>query len=264
MTEDYTYRFSGIARLYGQESLKKLQSSRILVVGLGGVGSWVVESLARSGVGTIGLVDFDDICISNTNRQLHALEGEIGKQKTESLKARSLKINPEVDILSFNLPYSLETEESIFAETYDVVIDCIDHAHTKLFLAKACLKRKIPQVVVGSAGGRRDPQLIKACDLSKTREDNLLAMLRKDLRRQCGLPRKGKMGIQAIYSQEKPLYPLGEDKFTRLKPDDFKKPLDCSTGFGTVTHITGTFAFLAAHVAIQNRLSQPFLESESK
>lgn len=252
MNQNLIDRFGGISRIFGEKGLQKINSSRVLVVGLGGVGSWSVEALARSGVGTLVLCDFDDICVSNTNRQLHALDGEIGKQKTLALKDRVKKINPEIQVEVFDEPFGLENQHKIFEMKYDCVIDAIDHAHTKLFLAKACQNKQVPEVVVGSAGGRMDPTKIQCTDLSKASEDPLLSILRKDLRRQAGFPRKGKMGIDCVYSLEKPLYPVGCDEFTREKPESFKKPLDCSTGFGTLTHITGTFGFMAAHACLQS------------
>lgn len=251
MNENLTYRFGGVSRVYGASNLVKFNNSKVLVVGLGGVGSWCVEALARSGIGSISLCDFDDICISNTNRQLHALEGEIGRFKTESLKDRLLKINPEIEIQIFNDGYSLETESNIFNNHYDFVIDAIDKSLTKFHLANACIERNIKEVVVGSAGGRLDPTQIVLGDLSKSHEDTLLSILRKDLRRKRGLPRKGKMGIDCIHSTEKPRFPLGPDDFTNVKPDHFKKPLDCSTGFGTITHVTGSFGFLATHACLK-------------
>lgn len=257
MDENWQNRFSGIARLYGEESLEVFRRSHALVVGLGGVGSWTVEALARSGVGAITLVDFDDICVSNTNRQSHTLENTVGKLKTQVLKTRLQAINPKIRIAVIEEAYSPEMNSVLFSESKDVVVDAIDRSHTKLFLAQACLERKVPEVVVGSAGGRLAPQLIKTGDLSQSLEDNLLSILRKDLRRQSGLPRKGKMGIDVVYSLEKPRYPLGPDEFSVHKPADrTKRPLDCSTGFGTSTAMTGTFGFLAADLALKALLKK--------
>lgn len=249
-------RFSGIERLYGKFNLAKLAKAHVLVIGLGGVGSWVVESLVRSGVGRLTMVDYDDICITNTNRQVHALTGNVGKLKTQTLKERAEMINPAVQIDLIEEAYELATEDLIFVQPYDVVVDAIDQGHKKLFLACACAKHKISQVIVGSAGGRSDPSQIKVGDLAETFEDPLLAILRKDLRQQAGFPRKGPMGIQAVFSAEKPMYPARDCTLgtSAEKPENFKKPLDCATGFGTVTHITGTMGFMASHLVIRQLL----------
>lgn len=258
-------RFGGIGRLYGEASLKRLAQAHVVVIGLGGVGSWVVESLVRTGVGRLTLVDFDDICITNTNRQIHALTNSVGKMKTVALKERAESINPNVKIDLIEEAYTRETEDRIFFQSYDVLVDAIDQGHKKLFLAQACLQRKISQVIVGSAGGRQDPTQIKASDLADSYEDPLLAILRKDLRQQAGFPRRGPMGIQTVFSAEKPMYPVTEKCVTEggelavqsvaglvtTKPASFKKPLDCATGFGTVSHVTGTFGFMASHLAVQ-------------
>lgn len=255
-SEPLSFRFAGIERLYGKTGLQKLNNAHVAIIGLGGVGSWIVESLVRSGVGRLTLVDFDEVCISNTNRQIHAVTGNIGRMKTKVLQERAEAIHPAVQIHLIEEAFNLETEELIFAQPYDVVIDAIDQGHKKLFLAQACLKRGIPQVIVGSAGGRHDPTQIKTGDLAESYEDPLLAILRKDLRQQAGLPRKkkGPMGIQSVFSAEKPRYPVSENcetAFSDTKPESFKKPLDCATGFGTVSHVTGTFGFMASHLAIK-------------
>lgn len=253
---DLDFRFGGIQRLYGREGFKKIHSSHICIVGLGGVGSWAVESLARSGVGKLTLVDFDDICVSNTNRQLPAMEGNVGKLKSQVLKDRVLKINPDINVEIKDLAYGRDTESEIFSDEFDVVVDAIDHGLTKLHLVLACFERKVPVVVAGSAGGRFNPSHIETSDLSKTHEDAMLSILRKDLRRQAGFPRKGPMGIPCVYSTEKVIYSDAEGCLTHDKPQDFKKPLDCSTGLGTVTHITGNFGFCLSHLALQEVLNK--------
>ena len=249
---DQLFRFGGIKRLYGDEAFIKIQKSHVLVVGLGGVGSWVVESLARSGVGHLSIVDFDDLCVSNTNRQIHALEGNIGKQKTKVLEERLKKINPYIKITVFDEPYSLDTESEIFKDSFDVVVDAIDHGLTKFQLVMACKERNTKVIVAGSAGGRVDPLQIKSSDISVTYQDKLLSILRKDLRRQGGFPRKGSMGIECVFSPERTSYADEEGCVTIDKPASFKKPLDCSTGLGTATHMTGGFGFVMSHLALQN------------
>lgn len=254
--QDIEFRFSGLRRLYGAEDFQKIARGHVLVVGLGGVGSWTVESLVRSGVGTITLVDFDDICVSNTNRQLHALDGNVGKLKTHALLERAKKINPHVNVNVIDEAYSPETEDLLFTRPVDVVVDAIDRSLTKFHLVRACQVRKIPVVVAGSAGGRWDPSLIQKADLSKCSEDKLLAILRKDLRRQANFPRKGTMGVSCVFSTEKIKFVGGDGQVSLEKPDHFRKTLDCTTGLGTVTHVTGTFGFFLGHLAIEKLRAQ--------
>ena len=254
-SEENLFRFGGIQRLYGKKSFETLNRSRVLIVGLGGVGSWVVESLVRSAVGSLTLVDFDDICMSNTNRQIQAMNGNLGKLKSQVLKERALQINPMAEVISMDQAFDLDSEAEIFSRDYDLVVDALDHGLTKYYLSRNCAKRKIPIVVVGSAGGRRDPSQIKTGDLASVFNDRLLSILRKDLRRQADFPRKGPMGIACVFSTERALYPTCDDDVTTEKPAEFKKPLDCATGLGTATHLTGSFGFMAAHLAINQLLS---------
>ena len=154
--EYYDIRFSGIERLYGKDGAKKVRHSHVLVVGLGGVGSWVVEALARTGVEKLTLVDFDDICVSNTNRQIHATENNVGRMKTQALKERVESINKNCQVNLIEEAFNKETETLIFKVNYDVAIDCIDKSIEKEQLIVACRERNIPIVVIGSAGGRKD------------------------------------------------------------------------------------------------------------
>ena len=248
------HRFGGIQRLYGQDQFKTIQSAHIAVIGLGGVGSWTVEALARTGVGHLTLVDFDDICISNTNRQIHALQETVGKLKTQVLQERVAKINPAATVTCLDLPYDKDNESEIFNAPFDGMVDAIDHAYTKYYMALACRERKIPLVLSGSAGGRLDPSQIKTADLSRTVEDQMLAALRKKLRQRAHFPRKGPMGLSCVFSTESAFYSDSDGCVTDQKPADFNKPLDCATGFGTVTHITGTFGFMLSHLILQKVL----------
>jgi len=249
--ENFDIRFGGIQRLYGLENFEKIQKSHVCVIGLGGVGSWTVEALARTGVGKITLVDFDDICVSNTNRQLHAQKENVGKMKTQALKERILLINPEVEVETFDEPFGEDTEESIFKSNFSVVVDSLDHNLTKFILVQACSKRKIPVVMSGSAGGRSDFTKIEVGDISLSREDAMLASIRKKLRQRGGFPRKGKMGIPCVFSGEKTKFMNFEGCITYDRPENFNKPLDCATGLGTATHVTGGFGFALADLAVQ-------------
>ena len=249
----YDYRFSGIARVYGQTALEKLKSSHVLVVGLGGVGSWVVEALARSGVGAMSLVDFDDVCTSNFNRQIHALDSTVGQLKSEVLKKRVLQINKTCQLTIHDKAYSRDTEKEIFCQDYDYAVDAIDVSLLKEHFIVACRERKIPLTVVGSTGGKKDPTKIKVEDLSRTRDDIMLKIIRKNLRQQYGFPRgKDKFKIKAVYSCEAPVYPKDSGEVTTEKPESHKKPLDCQTGMGAVTFLTGAVAFHTAATVVDH------------
>ena len=151
---DYEYRFSGIARLYGQKGLEALRGSHVCIVGIGGVGSWAAEAVARSGIGEITLIDMDDVCVSNINRQLHALDGEIGKLKVAAMAERIQRINPACVVHIQHAFYNEETSEELLSPDYDCVVDAIDALYKKCHLIVACRDRGIPLVVIGSAGGR--------------------------------------------------------------------------------------------------------------
>ena len=182
MTSAHHARFAGIDRLYGRGAAKSLAGAQACVVGLGGVGSWAVEALARSGVGRLVLIDADEVCVSNTNRQLHALEGEYGRGKGEVLAQRCRAINPEIEVEvlpQFLLPSNLE---QMLDRGHDVVLDACDSFRSKLEMIAWCRRRKLPIVVCGSAGGRTDPTLVRVRDLSRTEQDALLALVRKQLR----------------------------------------------------------------------------------
>jgi tRNA A37 threonylcarbamoyladenosine dehydratase len=224
------------------------------VIGLGGVGSWAVEALARSGLGALTLVDFDDICLSNTNRQLHAHSQSVGQLKSRELKKRLLLINPDIKVSIVDDAYSRETEALVFEKPFDLVVDAIDFGLTKYDLILACRERRIPLVLSGAAGGRSDFSKIRVGDLAQSEEDPMLASLRKKLRRDAGFPRKGKMGLSCVYSVEKPKFFNKQGEITLEKPEAFKRPLDCSTGFGTITHVTGSFGFALSHLAIETLL----------
>ncbi len=236
-------RFGGIERLYGAAAAARIAQGHICVIGLGGVGSWVVEALARTGVGKLTLVDLDEICASNVNRQLHALSSTIGKGKAATLAERVRAINPAIAVSVVEDFFTASTAERILEPSYDVVIDCIDNFTNKLIMIKACRRKRQRLIVVGGAGGRRDPSRIVVTDITKAHGDKMLAMLRKKLRQKHDFPRKGTWSIRCVYSPEEPVIPEG----MACPPDG----LDCETGYGAVTFVTGTFGFLAAASAVE-------------
>lgn len=262
MDRDWTDRFGGIDRLYGSGALERLSRARVAVVGLGGVGSWVAEALARSGVGRMTLIDADDLCLSNTNRQLPALDGHYGRGKAEAMAERCLAINPraEVDpVASFLTPSNLE---ELLGHGFDLVLDACDSFRTKVEAIAWCRRRKLPLITVGSAGGRVDPTLVRVRDLSRTEHDAMLALVRKKLRAEFRFPRAGKryFGVPAVYSLENVRYPQADGSVCGLRPQldpDAALKLDCGTGLGAATHVTGAFAFVAAGKALELLLKPP-------
>lgn len=251
-------RFRGIDRLYGAGSAARLAAAHVCVVGIGGVGSWAVEALARSGVGRLTLIDADDVCLSNTNRQLHALEGEYGRVKVEVMATRARAINPSITvdaIAQFLTPSNLEV---LLDRGYDLVLDCCDALRTKVEMIAWCRRRKIALIVCGSAGGRTDPTLISVRDLSRTEHDAMLALVRKKLREEFNFPRGPKryFGVQAVYSLQNVRYPQADGSVCGTRPDsaDGGLKLDCGGGLGAATHVTAAFAFAAVSRGIERLL----------
>ena len=250
---DYAYRFSGIARLYGVNALDRIRHSHVCVVGVGGVGSWTVEALARSGVGKITLIDMDDVCLSNANRQLHALDGTVGQLKIEVLTQRVRAIQPECQVNPVADFFTSSTAEKLLDADYDVVIDAIDQPANKCLLIDGAKKRKMPIVTVGAAGGKWDPTAVQVSDLTRVSYDALLKRVRKSLRRDFGYSRdpKKKWSVDAVFSTEKAVYPAPDGGVCEKPDADTSLKLDCASGFGSATHVTGTFGFAAASVSIR-------------
>lgn len=249
-------RFAGIDRLYGSGSVKRLAERHACVVGLGGVGSWAVEALARSGIGQLTLIDADDVCLSNTNRQLHALDGQFGRAKAEVLRERCLAINPAIRvnaIASFLTPGNLS---ELLDHNYDLVLDACDSFRSKVEMIAWCRRRKLPVVVVGSAGGRTDATQVRVRDLSRTEHDALLALVRKKLRSDFGFPRNKDryFSVPSIYSLENVRYPQADGSVCGTRPamgPDAALKLECGAGLGAATHVTGTFAFAAVGKSLE-------------
>ena len=261
MDADWNQRFAGIDRLYGRGAVERFAACHVAVVGLGGVGSWVAEALARSGVGTLTLIDADDLCVSNTNRQLPALAGQYGRPKVTAMGERCRAINPSMvvhEVPSFLTPSNLA---ELLDRGYDLVVDACDSFRSKVEMIAWCRRRKLPLVAVGSAGGRIDPTLVRIRDLSRTEHDAMLALVRKKLRAEFNFPKGPKryFGIPAVYSLENVRYPQADGSVCGLRPqvggeDGFK--LDCGGGLGAATHITGAFAFAAAGKALEMLLAR--------
>ncbi len=244
---NFDFRFGGIGRLYGAAALERFREANICIVGIGGVGSWIVEALARSGIGKLTLVDLDDICESNINRQIHALDGLIGTSKIETMAERCRSINPECEVTTLHTFLTAKNVDEILEPNFDYVIDAIDSTNHKVAIIASCKERGTPVLTIGGAGGRIDPTQIEICDLSRSINDQLLKRVRKQLRQQHGFPRqkRRKFHIDCVFSPEEPMYPESCD----IEEEDSSPKsvrLDCSSGFGAATHLTGTFGFYAA------------------
>jgi len=238
----------GVARLYGNSTLLRFTQSHVMIVGIGGVGSWAAEMLARSGVGKLTLVDMDDVCESNLNRQIHATRKSIGKPKVEAMASRIADIAPECQVTKQHRFLTSASIDSIFEDPPDVVFDAIDSLRHKIELLKHCRRSKIPILVSGGAGGRMNPTLVEIEDLARTRNDKLLQKMRKELRTNNGFTRnlKKKFGVPCVYSSELAKIPDlkkgGVDCETEARSS---LRLDCESGFGTAGFVTGTFGFVA-------------------
>jgi len=250
-------RFGSLARLYGVEELQKIQQAHVCVVGIGGVGSWVVESLARTGVQQLTLIDGDDISRSNVNRQCHTLESTIGKMKTAVMKQRVLDINPECHVQTAE---QYLNDENIFdlllpdaSQPFDCVIDAIDRIKYKALIIYFCKRNKLPVVTTGGAGGLLDPSQIEVKDLSRTWNDPLAASVRLALRQVHNFARNPKrsFGVPCVYSTEQQRYPDKEGNVGHQKPGVAGLSLDCGFGYGSSVMVTASFGFVAAAKTIE-------------
>ncbi|MDF7666948.1 tRNA cyclic N6-threonylcarbamoyladenosine(37) synthase TcdA [Orbaceae bacterium ESL0727] len=251
-SDSYWQRFGGIARLYGEVALLQFSQAHICVIGMGGVGSWAAEALARSGIGQMTLIDMDDVCVTNTNRQIHALKTNIGKAKTAAMAERILQINPEcqVNIIDdfINPDNVSEYLGSRELPRYHYIIDAIDSVNDKAALLAYCKRQKLKVITVGGAGGKKDPTQIKISDLAKTIQDPLIAKVREKLKQQYKLNKdsKGKYAIPCVFSTEQLTYPTGDGQTCLVKNSaDSNKKMGCESGFGAVTMVTATFGFIA-------------------
>lgn len=235
--------FAGVARLYGAAGLDRLTRAHVCVVGLGGVGSWVVEALARSGLGALTLVDMDEVCVSNINRQLHALTTTVGHVKAEALAARVRLINPACRVTVIPQFFKKTTAEEILGPGYDYVVDAIDGVAHKARLIGMCKQRGIPVIASGAAGGKTDATQIRVADLSQTIYDPLLAFIRKRLRKWFHFPRGDKkFGIPCVFSPE----PVQGSAGDACDPKAPGVRANCDTGLGAAAHVTGTFGLMMA------------------
>lgn len=250
---DFNDRFGGVARLIGRAGLKRVRAAHVAVVGIGGVGSWVVEGLARSGVGAITLIDLDDVCITNVNRQLPAVEGQIGRPKVVVMAERVKSINPACRVEAVAEFFTAASAERLLAPHFDCVVDAIDGVTNKALLIDACVKRSLLCVTVGGAGGKCDATKLQAGDLGESTSDDLLRQVRKRLRRDHGWSRGegNRYGVRCVYSTEKPVFPWANGTCSAEPEPGTHLKLDCASGFGTAVFMTGAFGLAAAGEAVR-------------
>ncbi len=252
--------FGGIARLYGTDAMDVLADMHVTIIGVGGVGSWAAEALVRSAVGNLCLIDLDDICITNSNRQIHTTINTVGQLKADTMKDRLININPSCKIdtrLNFINKYNLD---DLIPKNTDYIIDAIDNAKVKASLVAYCKRIKINIITTGGAGGQLDPLKIIVSDLNKSWQDPLSAKVRNELRRNYGFSRNPKRvyGIECVYSTEQVRYPTdsGQVSFAKQTNSESNK-LDCSQGLGASVMVTSTFGMVAASRVV-NRLLAKF------
>lgn len=247
---DSERRFGGIARLYGRQALERFGRAHVAVIGVGGVGSWAVEALARSAVGQITMYDLDHVAESNVNRQLPALEGNFGKAKVSALAQRILAINPGCRVNAIEQFIEVESLTTLSGAGFDYVIDCIDSYRTKAALIAFCRSNRIAVITVGGAGGQSDPTKIKIADLSRSEQDPLLSKCRKLLRREYNFPSnpKRRFDVPCVYSTEQQCYPDQEGSVCMQRPSSLDSSLNCG-GYGSVMTVTASFGLIAvSHV----------------
>ena len=249
-------RFGGVSRLYGAAGLAKLQAARVMVVGIGGVGSWAAEALARNAVGSITLVDLDNITESNVNRQIHALDNNFGKPKVSAMAERIHAINPACMVREIEDFVTLENVANLLDFNINVVLDCTDDVQAKIALAINSKAMQIPLIMSGSAGGRLDPTRIKVADMAYVQGDKLLAKVRNQLRRDHAFPsasqtkKSAKFSFICVYSDEPVIRPKTSNQDAACEVNSPPiTGLNCA-GYGSSVCVTAPLGFAMAQLAI--------------
>ena len=254
---DLERRFGGLARLYGAEGAKKIRTARVVVVGIGGVGSWAAEALARSGIARLTLIDLDHIAESNINRQIHALGSTLGQSKVQAMRDRILDINPDCDVCCIeefvdaaNWPGIAQLDD--YADASLSVLDACDQVKAKTAMAAWALHNNANFITVGAAGGKRHAHKVEIDDLALTTHDPLLAQLRYRLRKEHGAARQGKVGVNCVFSRESVAQPAANTQTPQID-----NSLNCH-GYGSVVSVTATFGISAAGWLLDKIASQSF------
>jgi tRNA A37 threonylcarbamoyladenosine dehydratase len=267
-------RFGGLSRLYGPQALVRLRGAHVAVVGLGGVGSWAVEALARSGIGALTLIDLDHIAESNVNRQIHALTDTLGQSKVEAMAIRIGAINPECVVTRVDDFVSPDNVGQVLNGDYAAILDCTDQVAAKIAMVLHARVRATPLLLCGGAGGKTDPLRLRTGDLSEAINDALLSKLRSRLRREHGFsrpahqagrasPRVPKMGVSALWFDQPPIPPLvstqtcdeNDGRGPRI-PSPAPRGLSCA-GYGSVVTVTAAMGLAAANEAIKRMFAVP-------
>ncbi len=241
-------RFGGVARIYGSRGLDRLRDARVAVVGLGGVGSWVVECCARSGIGALTLIDLDHVAESNINRQVHALDSTLGAAKAQVLRSRVADINPACVVDAIEEFVDADNVAALIpAGRFDFVVDAIDQVRAKTALVAHCHRDATALVTIGGAGGRTDASRVRVADLAHTLQEPMLAKVRKNLRQHHGFPRnvKTKFGVAAVFSDQ----PLRGNEAIDVVDHEGMTGLNCA-GFGSLVSVTAVFGFVAAGLLV--------------
>ncbi|MGF1739498.1 tRNA cyclic N6-threonylcarbamoyladenosine(37) synthase TcdA [Vibrio profundum] len=258
-SDTYEQRFGGTRRLYGRSEVDILRAAHVCVIGIGGVGSWAVEGLARSGVGELTLIDMDDVCVTNINRQIHAMSGTVGESKAEVMAERVKLINPDCKVNVIDDFIGPENQHLYLTKDYDYVLDAIDSLTAKAALLAYCRSNKIKVITVGGAGGQVDPTQIKTADLTKTIQDPLAKKLKERLRRHHNFPKnpQRKFSIECVFSTEQLKYPQADGSVCGVKSSaEGPKRMDCASGFGAATMVTATFGFVAVSRIIEKLIQK--------
>lgn len=271
---DAERRFGGLARLYGPEAPERLRQAHVAIAGLGGVGSWVAEALARCGIGALTLIDLDNIAESNVNRQIHALTSTIGQSKVDAMADRIYAINPGCVVTRVEDFVEPDNLDHVLPGPYTVLADCTDQAAAKIAMVRYARQHHIPFLLCGGAGGKTDPLALRAGDLSQAVNDALLAKLRNQLRRLHGFPKasdsQGKalkrvprMGVRALWFDQPAILPTAwasaaesGDGTDRANQTAAPQGLSCA-GYGSVVTVTAVMGMAVANEALQLALRSP-------
>lgn len=256
-------RFDRMGRLVGDVAMERLMHSHVMVIGLGGVGSWAAESLARSGVGRLTVVDFDEVCITNANRQLHAVQGKVGQKKAEVMAERLRKINPQAQVQAIPLFYNEENSERLLGEKPDYIVDAIDNLTAKCHLLATCRARGLKVITSAGSAAKMDPTRVRLVDLAQTTVDPMAQQVRKILRQKYAFPEEKNFGIPCVFSDEVPMDPqtltydkgMGFKCVCPQKQNDLHSCEHRNVIYGTASFVTGTFGLVAASAVVRDLIA---------
>jgi len=260
MNLDLGRRFGGVGRVYGAKAAERFCAAHVCVIGVGGVGSWTVESLARSGVGALSLIDLDHVVESNINRQLQALDATLGRAKVGVLAERVDQINPSCRVRRVEEMLSRDNLEQLIDPGFDQVVDCIDSFRVKAALIAHCRRQRIRLLTLGGAGGQVDPTRIRVSDLSRSIQDPLLARVRRLLRQDYGFSRdpRRRFDVPCVWSDEPRVFPTADGGVCLHRPAGSEtRDLSCAGGIGSVVTVTATFGLVAAAQVLDRLARMP-------